>query len=274
LPRLELRWPGYRKVRRQVCKRVKQRLRDLELHDYAAYRTRLETDASEWRILDACCHITISRFFRDRGTFEAIRRRVLPDVAARAQHEGRDARIWSAGCASGEEPYTLKMIWQLEVVPAYPSVAVRIIASDIDRIMLERAREGRFAPSSLRELPPPWIVSAFDQVGSRHCIKSEYREGIEFLEQDLRAEMPAGPFDLILCRYLAFTYFAVPLQDKMLAGMLQRLRPRGYLVIGPHEKLPAHGLATPTCTPQIFQKPAAFQRCAPGRGSPKRDRTP
>ena len=78
LPQINLRWPGFRKVRNQVCKRLMRRMRDLQLADFAAYRVRLEADPTEWRIVDECCHITISRFFRDRGVFEVLRRRVLP----------------------------------------------------------------------------------------------------------------------------------------------------------------------------------------------------
>lgn len=110
LPQLELPWPGFRKVRRQICKRLKRRMDELQLDNFSAYRARLETDPAEWGILDECCHITISRFFRDRGMFEVFRSRVLPDIAARARRERRDARIWSAGCASGEEPYTLRIL--------------------------------------------------------------------------------------------------------------------------------------------------------------------
>jgi chemotaxis protein methyltransferase CheR len=261
LPQLELRWPGFRKVRRQVCKRLKQRMRDLGLDSYAAYRARLEADPSEWRILDACCHITISRFFRDRGIFEAVRRHVLPDIAARAKREGRDAQVWSAGCASGEEPYTLKILWDVEIAHEFPSVAFCIVASDIDRAMLARAREGRFEPTSLRELPPQLAEEAFDRVGPLYCVRPKHREGIEFLDQDLRLEMPPRIFDLILCRYVAFTYFAGPLQRKILMSMLARLRPQGYLVIGTHEHLPGEipELAALDSAPQIFQKRPMLQ---------------
>ena len=256
LPQLELRWPGFRKVRRQVCKRLKQRMCDLGLPDYSAYRARLEADPSEWPIFDACCHITISRFFRDRGIFEAVRRHVLPDIAARAKREGRGALVWSAGCASGEEPYTLKILWDVEVASAYPGVSLSITASDVDKEMLARAHAGCFEPTSFHELPPPLIAQAFDRVGDRYCIKPEHRERIVFLDQDLRAEMPAGLFDLILCRYVVFTYFAVPLQRKVLARMLERLRPQGYLVIGTHEQLPGEvpELAALDGAPQIFRK--------------------
>jgi chemotaxis protein methyltransferase CheR len=95
LPQLELRWPGFRKVRRQVCKRLAGRMRDLGLANFAAYRARLESDPVEWRILDECCHITISRFFRDKAIFEALRTRVLPDIAARAEREAYNVQVWS-----------------------------------------------------------------------------------------------------------------------------------------------------------------------------------
>jgi chemotaxis protein methyltransferase CheR len=261
LPQLELRWPGFRKVRRQVCKRLKQRMRDLGLDSYSAYRARLEADPSEWRIFDECCHITISRFFRDRGIFEVVRRHVLPDIAARAKREGRDAQVWSAGCASGEEPYTLKILWDVEVASVYPSVSLSIIASDVDKAMLARAREGCFEPTSLHELPPSLIEQAFDRMGTQYCIRPKYRDGIEFLDQDLRTEMPPRLFDLILCRYVAFTYFAVPLQHKVLVSMLERLRPQGYLVIGTHEQLPGDvpELVSLATARQIFQKRALLQ---------------
>jgi len=258
LPQLELRWPGFRKVRRQVCKRLKLRMGDLGLNNYSAYRARLEADPSEWQIFDACCHITISRFFRDRGIFEVVRRRVLPDIAMRADREKREAKVWSAGCASGEEPYTLKMLWDIEIASAYPGVSLSIIASDVDEAMVGRAREGCFEPTSLHELPPPLIEQAFDRLGPRYCVKAKHREGIEFLNQDIRTEMPSHIFDLILCRYVVFTYFAVSLQRKVLARMLERLRPQGYLVIGTHEQLPSgfSELAALDSAPQIFQKRA------------------
>jgi len=258
LPQLELRWPGFRKVRRQVCKRLKQRMRDLGLDNYSAYRARLEADPSEWLILDECCHITISRFFRDRGIFEVVRRQVLPAIAARAKREGRDAQVWSAGCASGEEPYTLKILWDVGVASGYPGVSLSIIASDVDKAMLARAREGCFERTSLHELPSPLIEQAFDRLGPQYCVKLKHREGIEFLDQDLRTEMPPRMFDLILCRFVAFTYFAVSLQRKVLASMLERLRPQGFLVIGSHEQLPGDvpELVTLDSVPQIFQKRA------------------
>jgi chemotaxis protein methyltransferase CheR len=226
------------------------------LKDYLAYQARLEADPSEWQILDECCHITISRFFRDRGTFEVVRRLVLPDIAVRAKREGRTAEAWSAGCASGEEPYTLKILWDIEIARIFPAVPLSIVATDVDDAMLARAREGCFKPTSLHELQPSLIEQAFDRVDTGYCVKPEHRAGIEFLDQDLRMKMPPRHFDLILCRYVAFTYFAEALQRKVLAGMLERLRSQGYLVLGTHEQLPGNipELRALPSAPQIFQK--------------------
>ena len=259
LPRVDLRWPGFRKVRRQVCKRLKRRMDDLHLADLATYRARLETDPAEWRAFDECCHITISRFFRDKGVFEVLRRRVLPDIAARARRDARDAHVWSAGCASGEEPYTLKILWDLEVASSFPDVSLAIVATDVDKVMLARAHAGCFEAGSLHELPPHLANQAFDRVGPLYCVKPRHRNGIEFLYQDLRVEAPTILFDLILCRYVAFTYFALPLQKTVLHQIADRLSPGGYLVIGAHEQLPDDGAALLPLAGarQVFEKRSA-----------------
>ena len=130
------------------------------------------------------------------------------------------------------------MLWDIEIARIYPGVPLAIVATDVDDAMLARARKGCFEATSLHELQQPLIEQAFDRIGGRYCVKPAHRAGIEFLDQDLRTEMPSRMFDLILCRYVAFTYFAESLQRKVLAGIVERLRPQGYLVIGTHERLP------------------------------------
>ena len=256
LPRLDLRWAGFRKVHGQVCKRLRRRMDELGLEDFGAYRARLEADPREWRILDDCCHITISRFFRDRGVFEVLRRQVLPDIAGRARREGRAASCWSAGCASGEEPYTVKILWDLEAARAAGDPTLSIVATDIDAAMLERAQEGCFASTSLKELPPEFLDEAFDRVDARFCVRGRHRAGVTFIRHDIRSAAPPGPFDLVLCRYLAFTYFGLALQRQVLVRLVQSLAPGGYLVIGTHERLPeaAAELAPVAGSEQIFRR--------------------
>ncbi len=238
LPRLGFRWPGFRKVRRQVCRRIQRRIAALGLESFDAYRRYLESHAEELAQLDRLCRITISRFFRDRGVFERLEREILPLLAANALGRVAPVRAWSAGCASGEEPYSLAVVWRFGVAPRFPGVEIEIVASDADPHMLERARRGEYSPGTLRELPARWRDLAFRRSGETYHLKDDFKRGITLLSQDLRAEMPGGPFDLVLCRNLAFTYFDPPLQRRILKDLAARLRPGGVLVIGGHESLP------------------------------------
>jgi chemotaxis protein methyltransferase CheR len=252
LPRLDMHWPGFRKVRRQVCKRVRRRIDALGLSGFAAYRERLESDAQEWRVLDQFCHVTISRFFRDRGVFDSLRTTILPAIAERARSEGRDARCWSAGCASGEEPYSMRILWDIGPGCGGSNTKLSIVATDIDDALLARAREGCYDRTSLREIPPELISHAFEQAGSRFRIREQHRESVMFLKQDLRSEAPPGPFDVIICRYLAFTYFAPSLRQKVLDMIAERLLPDGFLMVGSHERLADARFISAAGMPHVF----------------------
>jgi chemotaxis protein methyltransferase CheR len=238
LPRLERRWAGYRKVRRLACKRISDRLRALGLADFDAYRGWLESHPAEWRELDALLDIPISRFCRDRGVFESIERDVLPALA-RAAREARRTMLecWSAGCASGEEPYTLAILWRQRLQPAFAQLDLRIVATDRDAALLERARIGCYGASSLKELAADLRAAAFEPRDGRWCVRPEYR-AVELLREDLREEMPVGPFDLVLCRNVVATYYAPAVQREIMARIATRLRSGGALVLGLHEALP------------------------------------
>jgi chemotaxis protein methyltransferase CheR len=238
LPRLQMRWPGFRKVRGQVCKRINRRRTDLGLTDISAYRRYLEHHPGEWEILDRLCVVTISRFHRDRRVFEYLRESLLPGLAAHAAGEKRNLRGWSVGCASGEEPYTIALIWHLELHDRFPEVGLDLQATDINPDVLARARAGCFTDSSLKDLDPIWVAAAFEAAADSYLLRPEYRSGIRITASDIRQEIQPGPFDLILCRNLAFTYFERPLQTDILARLLPELVPGGIFVIGGHEALP------------------------------------
>ncbi|HEY3353240.1 MAG TPA: CheR family methyltransferase [Polyangia bacterium] len=240
LPRLELRWPGFRKFQRQVCRRVQRRIDGLGLPGFAAYREHLLRHAEEWPVLDALCRVVISRFGRDRGVFEALRAEVLPALIAAARAGGgREVRCWSAGCASGEEPYTLALLWSRSVRGLHPDVDLRIVATDADERLLARARQGGGYPrGSLKDLPPAWAAEAFEERDGLCYLRAPVRAAVELVQQDVRAAVPAGPFHLVLCRNLAFTYFDEPLQRAVLGRIAGVLLDGGALVIGAHERLP------------------------------------
>jgi chemotaxis protein methyltransferase CheR len=252
LPQLGLRWPGYRKVRRLVAKRLNRRLAELGLADLAAYRAFLTEHPSEWARLDAMCRIPISRFYRDRGVFDAIGRQLLPAAAAMASTRGDDAvACWSAGCASGEEPYTLMLVWRFCVADRWPGFSFRVIATDAEETMIARAKAACYGRSSLEDLPEEWRERAFARCGALFCLDPEFRRGVDFALQDIRQTMPGGPFELVLCRNLAFTYFDDAAQHLILEQLRQRIIPDGFLVLGSHEKLPADGAGFALFSPNL-----------------------
>ena len=235
LPRLGLRWAGFRRVRGQVCRRVRRRVRALGLHDLDAYRAYLDAHPEEWNVLEGLTPITISRFYRDREVFARLEDDVLPALGTLAA--GRDRlRCWSAGCASGEEPYTLALMWG--AAAAAQSLRMDILATDIDATMLERARNATYAASSLKELPRAWRERGFVRRDGLYVLRPEPRRLVRLERHDLRAPAPDGPFELVLCRNVAFTYLEIERQRAVLGHLAAALRPGGALVIGLHESLP------------------------------------
>ncbi len=244
LPQLRLRWPGFRKVRRQVCRRLRRRLQALDLVTLKQYRLYLGQTPAEWPLLDGLCRITISRFYRDREVFDHVCGPVLHALAERVRQRGdRTLAAWSAGCGCGEEPYTLVIGARLSQ-PPHSDLQLHVLATDIDGTLLRRAQRACYNRSSLRELPSAWIDEAFDVVDDRYCLRRLYREAVQWREQDIRTALPDMQFDLILCRNLVFTYFAEALQREMLVALGQRLRAGGALVIGKHESLPQESTFT------------------------------
>jgi chemotaxis protein methyltransferase CheR len=240
LPRMDLHWPGFRKVRSIVCKRVDRRRRALGRATLAAYRDYLGTNPGEWATLRALCSIPISRFYRDQGLFGALEHAVLPALAeAAAGRPERTLNCWSAGCASGEEPYTLAILWRLRLAERYPNLAFRVLATDVDDALLGRAASACYGWSSLRELPPEWRERSFERRDGAYCLRESFRVMVAFVRQDLREAIPDQHFDLILCRNVALTYFDPALQRRVVGRLAGALRPGGALVVGIHESLPA-----------------------------------
>lgn len=269
LPRLRMRWKGFRKPRDQVCKRIGRRMEELGLRTVDAYRARLESRPEEWDVLDALCRVTISRFYRDRGVWDHLRTEALPDLAASVR-PGGSLRAWSAGCGSGEEPYTLSLAWALDVGERHPGVELRVVATDAEPAVLKRARRACYPEGTLRELPEAWRREAFVRSGAADdpdpfCLRERFTRAVELRREDVREVMPAGPFLLILCRNLVFTYFDEKLQRRLLHRILERLAPGGRLVLGAHEELPGGTWSLEPAGPgvPIFQRPAGLSPRGP-----------
>lgn len=244
LPRMKLRWPGFRKVHSQVCKRIARRLDALDLSDIPAYLRYLREHPFEWQILDSLCRVTITRFYRDKHVFGLLQQVYLPELAKRILLQGGNTlKVWSAGCASGEEPYSINLVWQLALASRFPGISLRVLATDADANLLQRAQEACYAYGSIKNLPSMCRDRGFEHADDRYCLRREFCSAVEFRRQDVRAMIPEGPFHLVLCRNLVFTYFDTDLQQRFLQGLQRVISQEGLLLLGVHERLPGseHG---------------------------------
>ncbi len=237
LPELGYRWAGFRKVRRQVCRRIHQRMQELGIASYRDYLYYIAQNPGERAILDRSLDITITRFWRDKGVYALLEKTVFPDLIQQVLQEKRTKlRCWSAGCCNGEEPYSLQLLWHIRLSPE--DLNLEIIATDWNQAVLDRAQRGCFPEGVLKDLPADLLEKGFERKDAAHVIKDQFKHNIHFLRQDIREEMPGGQFDIILCRNFILTYFDREISVPLLNKFLSLIRKGGYFIIGSTETIP------------------------------------
>lgn len=240
-------------------RRLLVRMRACSAHTYAEYMAVLDRRPEEWDKLKDALTINVTRFYRNPGTWDRLRQDLLPELLL-ARHGRLNA--WSAGCASGEEPYTLAMLCA-EVAGAvgHPAWAerVRIEATDIDRESLERSTNARYPQAAFLEAPP-WMTARYcEPVADGWQVRDAIRRTVSVRRLDLARETPpAATYDLILCRNVVI-YFDRPTQERLFAQFAEALLPGGVLVLGKVETLlgPARDrLTLVDARERIFRRPA------------------
>ncbi|CAN5404044.1 hypothetical protein BH23BAC3_BH23BAC3_18890 [soil metagenome] len=239
LPKAGYRWPGFRKPRGQVLKRVRDRMKELRLSgDYDMYHQYLEENPEEWVHFDCFCYVTISKFFRDRKVWEYLRDEVLREILLSDISE--PVELWSAGCCNGEEPYSLAIIIE-ELSKNITLRDISILATDRNNEQLKRARKGRYPSGALNELTDEELAKYFSQIDNGeedYEIENELARNIKFEKRDISESFPHRNFDVVLCRNLVFTYFLQNKQKEFLRKLKPHLKPDGLLIIGSNEILP------------------------------------
>jgi chemotaxis protein methyltransferase CheR len=173
------------------------------------------------------------------------------------EKEKEDLRVWSIGCASGEEPFSLLLFWKWKFEKDWPKIRLSILATDIDECLLDRAKEGRYKKSSLREVPEEIQKGYFMNEKGIYVLDGTLREGVEFKRHDILHEDPFSGMDVVFCRNLAFTYFSKTAQIEVLKKIASSLKEKGYLVIGKDESLP---LTYPTLFVPVSPKDKIYQK--------------
>ena len=237
-------------------RRIAVRMRARGVHTYRDYAAILDGDAREYELLLDALTINVTKLFRNWETFAAIAEDVIPALwPAKDEH----VRCWSAGCASGEEPYSLAILMHRAAMQQKDDRAltrITILGTDIDRLSLKAAERGTFGEDAFADTPPA-IRRRYFTPRPPHALDPAVKAMVQFERRDLLHEpTPSGGLDLITCRNVII-YFDRPLQEALFRRFYDSLVPGGFLVLGKAESLfgPAasqfHSLAT---RERIFQR--------------------
>jgi chemotaxis protein methyltransferase CheR len=222
---------------RYMKRRITIRIRATGSDTAAEYRHLLAGNQDEIDRLLRVMTIHVSQFYRNRSTFERLQEEILPQIFLRCNAEARDhVHFWSAGCAGGEEPYTLAIITREGFHEETDRREVVITATDVDLPVLDKARAAVYGEERLVEVPPRLLEKYFTRFGSSFTLSGEIRGMVSFSTGDLLDTSSYPKSDLILCRNVLI-YFERAQQEKILDGFADALPDWGILVLGRSETL-------------------------------------
>lgn len=219
---------------RCIKRRIATRVRALGFDRAGPYLDVLRRDEAEVDALMAALSIHVSQFFRNPSTFAALEGKILPELIRRARASGRrELRLWSVGCAGGEEPYSLALLVDELAVR---DVRVSILGTDISAPVLERARQGLYDPVRLAEVPAEIRERYFASEGRSSRLDERIRKAVRFERHNILTDRDYPSADLILCRNVLI-YFSREEQEKIIGRFAEALSPEGFLVLGRAETM-------------------------------------
>jgi chemotaxis methyl-accepting protein methylase len=230
-----LSWAGYRKVRKGVKKRLGRHMQETGCQSVADYICAIESDPETRLRFECLTGVSISRFFRDRGLWRKLQERILPVLAK----SPRLVKVWSAGCASGEEVYSFRILWEdmRKFCASLPDLS--ILATDICPEYLNRGRAAIYSSSSLKEVPGPILRLYFEKAaGGKYAVGPWIKEGISWQVHNLLSDPVGTGFDLVFLRNNLLTYYMDEVRIPAFLKVVESLAPGGYLIIGSHESMP------------------------------------
>jgi len=233
---------GYKRA--SLRRRMDRRLQMLGVTDYAAYTDYLEVHPDEFVLLFNTVLINVTTFFRDAAAWDYVAEEIVPRLIASKSGE-EPIRVWSAGCASGQEPYTLAIILAEALGLEEFRERVKIYATDIDDDALTQARAASYSARDVQNLAPALLAKYFDREGERYVFHKDLRRALIFGRHDLLQDAPISRIDLLVCRNTVM-YFNAEVQAGILSRFHFAIRDGGYLFLGKAEMIFSHtGLFIP-----------------------------
>ncbi|HEU4884540.1 MAG TPA: CheR family methyltransferase [Longimicrobium sp.] len=228
---------GYK--RSTLMRRIVKRMQDVGIEGFDAYRDYLELHAGEFDELFNTILINVTSFFRDPEAWETLAREFIPALLAR-KAPGEPVRVWSAGCATGQETYTVMMMLAEAMDPDQLRARVKVYATDADGEALAEARRGSYPDEDLQELPEGYRDRYFENTGGgRWTFRGDLRRHVIFGRHDLVQDAPISHLDLLVCRNVLM-YFNAEVQSRILTRFHYALAPQGVLFLGKAEMMRTH----------------------------------
>jgi two-component system, chemotaxis family, CheB/CheR fusion protein len=221
---------GYK--RSSLMRRTRKRMREVGIEGFPAYADYLGERPEEFDHLFATILINVTSFFRDPPTWQVMAEQIVPELLEREQET--PIRVWSAGCASGQEPYSVAIMFAEALGTPEISDRVKIYATDVDDHALSEARRAEYLGRSVESIPPEMRERYLQPVGTAFGLRPELRRSVIFGKHNLVSDPPISRLDLLLCRN-TLMYFNAPLQTRIMESFHFALRPEGYLVLGKSE---------------------------------------
>ena len=249
--------------RATLMRRVRRRLDDLGLRDLAEYTDYLQVHPEEFAALFDTILINVTSFFRDPDSWAFLRDEVLHPLCAAGSNE--PIRIWCAGCASGEEPYSIAILLAEELGLDAFRQRVKIYATDVDETALAQARSATYTEKALENVPEELRDKYFERQGARWSFTVDVRRCVIFGRHDVSRDAPISRVDVLVCRNVLM-YFTADSQRRILSHFYYALRDEGTLFVGRAEMLLSHGNLFAPLDPRhrIFRK-VAWQKIEPVR---------
>lgn len=222
-----------------VLRRIERRMSlvEEELPTLEAYKNYLLENPMEIRYLQEDLLIGVTHFFRDTEAFNYLQQSLIPKMIDENIHRGRNKiRIWVAGCSSGQEAYSLAILFHDEIEKRGCEMDLQIFATDIDRDSVKFASQGCYSEQIVSVIPKHLLVKYFDKDGSDYQVKREIRHKIVFAPHNMTKDSPFVNLDMVSCRNVMI-YFQTELQQKVLSLFHFALKEKGYLFLGPSETI-------------------------------------
>lgn len=217
-----------------ILRRIGRRMTVTHVHTIRDYAEYLRSYPEEIGELVKAFLINVTQFFRDAEAFAYIGSEILPELISQARTRDKVLRFWTAGCATGEEPYSLAMLLSELLGAEISEWSIKIFATDLDEAAITFARRGIYSESLLKGLPKEYLERFFERVDQGYRISKILRQMVIFGQQDLSRSAPFPRIDLVLCRNVLI-YFSPELQDYVLNQFAFSLSPDGYLFLGKAE---------------------------------------